>query len=220
MVRGLTATCADQLTSPPCSEEIFTLRLPVWPKSATANSPRPLCVVVLQPTGRPSRCSSKDELGRMLLGDSAVAAAAAGLYFDNRALMKPASLRAAAVVAASGIQRSSALRGSCNIAKTPAAALALGGISDTASRAARRTCASGSSSSLLLRSASSDASLRGSTIAAARRTPADGCFSAAMTAATAAGSKSRLARAVVVFSALGLAGVSFPLSLALSLGER
>src|SRR5438876_5143002 len=189
MVRGLTATCADQLTSPPCSEEIFTLRLPVWPKSATANSPRPLCVVVLQPAGRPSRCSSKDELGRMLLGDSVVAAVAAGLYFDNRALMKPASLRAAAVVAASGIQRSSALLGSCNIAKTPAAALSLAGISDTASRAVRRTCASGSSSSLVPRRAPSDASLRGSTIAAARRTPADGCRKAARAASLAGASE-------------------------------
>src|SRR5207247_5909167 len=140
-----------------------------------ANSPRPLCVIVLQPAGRPSRCSSKDELGRMLLGDSADTAVAAGLYFDNRALMKPASLRAAAVVAASGIQRSSALRGSCNIAKMPAAALALGGISDTASSAAKRTGASGWSSSLPLRSASSDASLRGMTIAAGGRQPAGGC---------------------------------------------
>src|ERR1051325_8380448 len=91
--------------------------------SAVANSPRPLCVVVLHPAGRPSRCSLKDEFGRRLPGESVERVAAAGLYFAKSALMKLASLRAAAAVAASGIQRSSTLRGSCNIATTPAAAL-------------------------------------------------------------------------------------------------
>src|SRR5205809_4766770 len=97
--------------SPPLVEEIFTLRLPVCAMSATLNSPRPLWVLVRQPIGFPSLSSSKDELRIRLAGDSLPAAVVlAGLKLESTALIKLASLRAAALVAASGIQRSSLFR--------------------------------------------------------------------------------------------------------------
>src|SRR3989442_15867847 len=105
--------------SPPLVEEIFTLRLPVCAMSATLNSPRPLCVVVRQPTGLPSLSSSKDGLRIRLAGDSLPAAVLlAGLKLESTPLIKLASLRAAALVGASGIHRSSPLRGSCRAAET------------------------------------------------------------------------------------------------------
>src|SRR5205807_1976038 len=104
---------------------------------------------------------------------------ATGLKLARIVRRKLASLLAAAQVAASVIQWLSAFRGSCSIAKVARAAASEAGISDKASSAAMRTCASESSSKLLLSIAWRDASLEGRTIKAARRTPAEGCFKAA-----------------------------------------
>lgn len=78
-MRGFTGAVTAQLTSPSCSEEIFTLRLPVWPMFAAVISPRPLWMAVRQPFGLPSVCSSKEGLEMRFAGESVAACVVAGL---------------------------------------------------------------------------------------------------------------------------------------------
>ena len=94
---------------------------------------------------------------------------------------------AAALVAASGIQRSrDVLRRLEQRRPRPRPPAASAGMSARASSAASRTCGSVSFSSPAFEHAPrSTSAVRGSTCTALRRTPADGCFSAATAAAVA-----------------------------------
>jgi hypothetical protein len=88
-------------------------------------------------------------------------------------------LFAAALVAASGIQRSFAFAGSINAVAIAAPAFDVAGRSASASSDISRTCGSGSLIRSAARTASTEAAFRGNTCTALRRTPAERCFNAA-----------------------------------------
>ena len=159
--------------------------------TAISSPPRATCSA--------TRSTSASRAGEMSSASRGLSAEAC-ISPEIRAGSTPTAWMAAALVAASASAGSAPVRGSARMSSTIAVASGDAGNSASASSSQSRTSGAASLATPAARITASVAASRGSARTAFIRTPAEGCFSAPCTAATAAGSAATPSIAPRVFS--------------------